>query len=425
MSEARLSPVFGKRKEPHTVIIARGDKIRHFKVRPWMAAIAGSVICTVSAGYILATSYLIFRDDLLSVAMTHQARLQEEYEARISALRAQVDHLTSRQLIDQQVMEDKVSELLRKQAQLAKRHGRIGPVLDRAAASLSGGEQIPVPSPRPEIRAGLDAGESGGNWEPDFVSAYAAVAPDRLPWPIREAPNPVTPDQTDKLFAELRHSLHSIEAEQIGRVNALTEEAYQVTESIAGALGSVGISLDSASGETGIGGPLVAPNESQLFDTRVRELDEALDRLDTLKAKASALPLRNPAPGTAVSSRFGLRRDPLLGTAAHHSGVDFRAPTGSPARATAPGTVVKAGWYGGYGRMVEVDHGNGITTRYGHLSRIMVKVGEKVATGTTLGRTGSSGRSTGPHLHYEIRRDGKAVNPLAFIKAGKRISQYL
>src|SRR5690606_31480247 len=191
VSEARLSPVFGKRKEPHTVIIARGDKIRHFKVRPWMAAIAGSVICTVSAGYILATSYLIFRDDLLSVAMTHQARLQEEYEARISALRAQVDHLTSRQLIDQQVMEDKVSELLRKQAQLAKRHGRIGPVLDRAAASLSGGEQIPVPSPRPEIRAGLDAGELGGNWNPDFVSAYASVASDRLPWPIRKAPSPV------------------------------------------------------------------------------------------------------------------------------------------------------------------------------------------------------------------------------------------
>ena len=117
-----------------------------------------------------------------------------------------------------------------------------------------------------------------------------------------------------------------------------------------------------------------------MFDTKVKELDEALDQLDTLKKEARSFPIDNPAPGRPISSGYGVRKDPLLGTPALHSGIDFRAAFGSDAHATAPGTVTKAGWNGGYGRMVEIDHGNGFSTRYAHLSRIDVKVGEHVAT---------------------------------------------
>ena len=99
--------------------------------------------------------------------------------------------------------------------------------------------------------------------------------------------------------------------------------------------------------------------------------------------------------------------------------MDFRAPMGSPARVTAPGIVVKAGWNGGYGRMVEVEHAGGFTTRYGHLSKILVKEGQKLAVGDIVGKVGSSGRSTGPHLHYEVRRKGDAIDPVRFLKAGK------
>ena len=106
------SAVFGKRKEPHTVIIARGDDIRHFTIRPWVAAIAGSVLSAVAVGYLLATSYLVLRDDLIGATAARQARMQQAYEDRISSLRAQVDRITSRQLLDQQLMENKVSELI-------------------------------------------------------------------------------------------------------------------------------------------------------------------------------------------------------------------------------------------------------------------------------------------------------------------------
>src|SRR5262249_42700654 len=122
---------------------------------------------------------------------------------------------------------------------------------------------------------------------------------------------------------------------------------------------------------------------------------------------------------------FGVRHDPLIGIPAMHAGLDFRAPSGSPALATAPGTVVTAGWNGGYGRMVEIDHGNGFSTRYAHLSKIHVKVGQKVATGDTVGDVGSTGRSTGPHLHYEIRRNGDIVDPVGFLKAGSKLKQLL
>jgi murein DD-endopeptidase MepM/ murein hydrolase activator NlpD len=108
-----------------------------------------------------------------------------------------------------------------------------------------------------------------------------------------------------------------------------------------------------------------------------------------------------------------------------HSGLDFKVPSGRKVRAAGQGTVVSAGWNGGYGRMVEIDHGDGLTTRYAHLSKISVKEGDVIERGGVVGKVGSSGRSTGAHLHYEIRRNGTAINPLRFIKAGRKIAQLL
>jgi murein DD-endopeptidase MepM/ murein hydrolase activator NlpD len=126
-----------------------------------------------------------------------------------------------------------------------------------------------------------------------------------------------------------------------------------------------------------------------------------------------------------ITSGFGARLDPFLGRPALHTGVDFRAISGSPARATAGGTVIIAGEAGGYGNMVEIDHGNGITTRYGHLSEIDVTVGQVVAKDAIIGHTGSTGRSTGPHLHYEVRVDGAPIDPMTFINAGHQIASLL
>ena len=108
-----------------------------------------------------------------------------------------------------------------------------------------------------------------------------------------------------------------------------------------------------------------------------------------------------------------------------HTGLDFRSSSGDPVRATASGKVESAGWSGGYGKMVEIDHGNGLSTRYGHLSEIDVKVGQPIKIGQTIGRVGSTGRSTGPHLHYETRIEGDAVDPQKFLRAGLRLGNAL
>ena len=136
MNATGQSAVFGRRKEPHTVIIARGNEIRHFTIRPWLAAFIGSALAAIAIGYLLATSYLVLRDDLIGATTARQARMQQAYEDRISALRAQVDRITSRQLLDQQLMETKVSELLERQSQLSQRHGRLGPLLERAESEV-------------------------------------------------------------------------------------------------------------------------------------------------------------------------------------------------------------------------------------------------------------------------------------------------
>ncbi|RWB99160.1 MAG: M23 family peptidase, partial [Mesorhizobium sp.] len=136
MNVASQSTVFGRRKEPHTVIIARGNEIRHFTIRPWVAAFCGSALAAMAIGYLLATSYLVLRDDLIGATTARQARMQQAYEDRISALRAQVDRITSRQLLDQQLMETKVGELLERQTQLSLRHGRLGPLLKRGESEV-------------------------------------------------------------------------------------------------------------------------------------------------------------------------------------------------------------------------------------------------------------------------------------------------
>ncbi|MBI3435102.1 MAG: M23 family metallopeptidase, partial [Proteobacteria bacterium] len=145
-------------------------------------------------------------------------------------------------------------------------------------------------------------------------------------------------------------------------------------------------------------------------------------QLERLNRALVAVPLRKPIIGqTETSSGFGVRIDPFIRAPAMHTGLDFRGSTGEPVRATAAGTVTTAGWNGGYGQMVEIDHGNGFATRYAHLSKIDVDVGDKVHGGQTVGRLGSTGRSTGPHLHYETRVEGEAVDPQKFLRAGIRL----
>jgi murein DD-endopeptidase MepM/ murein hydrolase activator NlpD len=184
--------------------------------------------------------------------------------------------------------------------------------------------------------------------------------------------------------------------------------------------------LESAVPRTAMGGPFVpvklAPDSSP-FDRQLYRINVTRSQVDRLNRTLALVPYRKPVIGEVeFTSGFGVRSDPFLGRPAMHTGLDFRAAMGDPVRATANGKVVSAGWSGGYGRMIEVDHGNGLATRYGHLSEIGVKIGDVVKIGQLIGEVGSTGRSTGPHLHYETRIDGEAVDPQKFLRAGVRLS---
>jgi murein DD-endopeptidase MepM/ murein hydrolase activator NlpD len=148
-----------------------------------------------------------------------------------------------------------------------------------------------------------------------------------------------------------------------------------------------------------------------------------LAELNTLSTALDHVPLAMPVSTTGFdkSSGFGARIDPFTRRYAFHPGIDLAGPWGSAVRATAPGKVVFAGYRGGYGNMVEIDHGFGLHTRYGHLSKITVRNGARIDKGANLGRVGSTGRSTGPHVHYEVWYDNVVKNPNNFIDAGRNV----
>jgi murein DD-endopeptidase MepM/ murein hydrolase activator NlpD len=179
-----------------------------------------------------------------------------------------------------------------------------------------------------------------------------------------------------------------------------------------------------------VGGPLLPISAMPLdgiHDTAFRQeffdASAALTQLEGLYAAMVHIPLAGPITGAGVelTSDFGARVDPFTGHAAFHAGLDFGGPWGAKVHVTAPGTVVWAGPHGAYGNMVEVDHGMGVRTRYGHLSRVLVRKGTHLKRGDTVGRLGSTGRSTGPHVHYEVWLDDRVRNPAKFLEAGRHV----
>lgn len=155
---------------------------------------------------------------------------------------------------------------------------------------------------------------------------------------------------------------------------------------------------------------------------RAQAILAQIDQFGLYRAAAEKTPLAHPVRGAyRFTSPFGTRRDPITGARRQHEGVDFAGPTGTAIHATADGVVTEAGWASGYGRTILIRHAFGLETRYAHLSRIRVKKGDRVSRGERIGDMGNSGRSTGPHLHYEVRVGGDTVNPMTFIKAGRDV----
>ena len=176
--------------------------------------------------------------------------------------------------------------------------------------------------------------------------------------------------------------------------------------------------------------PLPLPKLSSQINQLNQELNNRQEQLSVLETMYrhrnlldEVLPKGRPVSDGWISSYFGYRTDPFDGRREWHPGVDIAGELGEPVVAVAAGIVTYAGKHGGYGNLVEINHGNGLASRYGHLSQIGVKVGQFVRIGETIGRIGSTGRSTGPHLHYETRVNGEAVDPQKFLRAGLRLGE--
>jgi len=170
----------------------------------------------------------------------------------------------------------------------------------------------------------------------------------------------------------------------------------------------------------GVGGPYEPVETAHAADPNFKALFTSWKKLEQLEQGTVAIPSTEPVHGTNFTSGFGVRSDPFKSRAAMHPGIDLAGPYGTPIYATADGIVGRAEWNsGGYGNLVEIDHGHGIQTRYGHLSRSIVHAGERVKRGQLIAYMGSTGRSTGSHLHYEVRLDGRAVNPIPFLQSGE------
>ena len=227
--------------------------------------------------------------------------------------------------------------------------------------------------------------------------------------------------QPGDLLVAVETSLKESERRQMGDVARLGRHLNLRAHRLAKLLKMHGVSA----GGVAAGGPLIALKGSAAIDERMAAFERARERYETMRGLAENLPQGSPVPGSEISSRFGSRRDPINGRRAMHGGLDFRAKTGTPVRSTAAGRVKFAGRRGGYGKLVVIDHGNGITTRYGHLSRIHVSKGERVSRATIVGKVGSTGRSTGPHLHYEVRRKGQVRDPAHYVQLERALKSLL
>jgi murein DD-endopeptidase MepM/ murein hydrolase activator NlpD len=230
-------------------------------------------------------------------------------------------------------------------------------------------------------------------------------------------------------FAARERAMVDLVAGQSAAIGRIAEQTTASIEALSKLVARTGIDPERLIAvvrrEGGIGGPYVQFAENHLVANDVvgGPLAGPMQRLEALRRALTALPLETPLVDFRIMSHYGIRRDPFTGQAALHAGLDLSAPMRTAVLATAPGTVTIAGWQNEYGNMVEIDHGYGIRTRYAHLSRVDVKLGEAIGTRVQVGLLGSTGRSTGPHLHYEVLFEGETLDPIRFIEAKRFVTR--
>lgn len=317
------------------------------------------------------------------------------YQDKIAQLRLEVDRLHSRQYARAGDINLQLQDLMQQQDLLAEQQQYVK-TLAGMAAELGLETSAIAPTQGPQILTpGPALGQVPGEQSVDAVAA----------------------------------EIERMQSETLGALSSLTQSAERSTREILSEMNRIGLDPAIEIDGSALGGPFVPADEDRTASVHIvaaNAVIQALARYELAREAVLSAPVHRPLLGShGISSGFGRRNDPFSGRSAFHSGIDFRAAMGTEIHAAGAGKIIFAGRHGGYGNMIDIDHGDGIVTRYGHLSRIEVRVGQMVNVGDAIGAVGSTGRSTGPHLHFEVRRDDQAVDPGLFLGAGRRLAELI
>lgn len=406
-----------------------------------------------------ATCYFVFHDDLLARLTEHQIAMQYNYEDRLARLRHEIVNLTQHAKVNETELGERLGSLMARQDLLESRTAFVASLAERAktlrdaAGASAGAAQAgagPLASTDSLLAAPQGAAQTDAKPQPeDFdLRLDNHPNPQAKPTPAGSSGNAdgatsfLSPSDFDyglpltTRLDRLALRQDKLDAMQLAVLDSLQQPAQRVASRLRAAFNAAGLISDqfapkSASAKPqdktqDMGGPFVplptGTADDAAFARAATDAQDAIASAERLRLIATYVPFASPLLGPVeVTSPFGPRIDPFLGRPALHTGIDLREDYGAPVHATAIGTVTFAGADGGYGNMVEVDHGNGLSTRYAHLSSITVREGQKVSEGTVLGHIGDTGRATGPHLHYETRINGQPVDPARFLRAGMRL----
>ena len=370
-------------------------------IRPGLFYAMFGILFATNVAAVLA---LLMSPDIAVLINGQTAATISAYEDRMADLRLEVDRLHSRQFAHTGDINIELQELAQQQEVLAEQHQYVKALADKAAelgiAPIANADDVKPPAP------------------PDPAPAPATLS---------------TSDAGQDAIDQAGHQVRQMMDESRGALAALSAEATTSTDTILTSLKAVGIKPDmpaAGSDDDAMGGPLLPPQPDA--DSSGNMVDEAnavvsaLARFKDARLAIAEAPVHMPVAGPErISSGFGNRTDPFTGRQAFHPGIDFPWPTGTTVMAAGAGKVIFVGQINGYGNCIDIDHGGGIVTRYGHLSAVHASQGEMVETGTPIARVGSTGRSTGPHLHFEVRRNDQPVDPTFYLAVGKRLAHFL
>lgn len=349
------------------------------------AALFGTNVLTL-VGFLMAP-------DIAALTNGENDRVRVAYEDRIARLRVEVDRLQSRQYAQAGDINLQLQELTQQQQVLMEQNQYVRQLAEKASELGIDTATIETPQAAP---AALVTGSLGP--AQDIQSVGTSI---------------------QAMMDDSRLALSAISA-------AATESADAILDELQG----VGIRPDLPDAATAaVGGPYLPAADGPDAFSIVDDANAAMEALARFKAARGAIelaPIYRPLKDTTrISSSFGNRKDPFTRGKAFHAGIDYPAPSGTPVFSAGFGKVTFVGQKSSYGNVVEVTHGPGLLTRYAHLSGFIAEEGQTVQAGTPIARVGSSGRSTGPHLHFEVRRGEEAVDPGSYLAAGKRLARFI